>query len=93
MIQYICIFDADHDPVNAAANFLKALQLTKQVGDARVQIRIHNNLGQLFRRTGQFAKAIDQYEKALSLARISRDASAGSIRNNLAWVRCFKWKS
>jgi len=80
--------DSDRNPTIAEESFLKALELCKLKRDSRIQTIVHNNLGQLFRKTGQFAKAIDQYDQALALARFSRNTDIGSIRNNLAWMYC-----
>lgn len=80
--------DTDRNPVVAVDSFQKALELSKLKDDFRYIKLVHNNLGQLYRKAGQFRKAIHHYVQALELARISGDAEVGTIRNNLAAIYC-----
>jgi Flp pilus assembly protein TadD len=80
--------EIDRNPGNAEKSFERALKLAADAEDFRVQVIVHNNMGQLFRKTGQFSKAAQQYEQALELARIYENEYVSSIRNNLAWMYC-----
>ncbi len=68
---------------NALAYNNKALALYKELGDKKGEAYELNDLAQVFRDKGEFDKALNYYEKSLSL---SSEKDKANVYNNIAMV-------
>ena len=57
------------DPDRAAEIYLRTLEIGQQTGDAAVQARTHNNLGNIADRRGDWQRARTSFRNAIALAR------------------------
>ena len=58
---------AQTDPTEALATFERALALRRQTGDQRGEVATELNLGEAYRRMGDLPRAIDAFNRALSI--------------------------
>jgi tetratricopeptide (TPR) repeat protein len=81
------LIDSESSPLDAEANFQKALELSQSINDLRVQAILHNNFGRLYRNTSRLEKSVEHFKQALELAKRSGNPEmVSTARNNLAWT-------
>ena len=81
------VIAASTDPEEARRQYESALQLAQREGKTRMIGELHNNLGQLYRRTSLLDQAVEHYQQAIE---VSKEASnlplVAAATNNLAYV-------
>jgi tetratricopeptide (TPR) repeat protein len=73
---------------SAAVSYLeKALEIAAPGKNAKIKIKILNNLGSVFAQTGRTGEALERFQSALAIAEQTRDAEGSSIiLNNIGIV-------
>ena len=61
------------------AELHKAQAIAKQIKDKRLEARVLNNFGNIYRETGDFARALNYFEEALTINEALGDEVAGSV--------------
>ena len=78
---------ASTDPHQAHQHYQIALELAQEKKDDRIIGILHNNVGQLYRLTGQLGQAVYHYQQAIEYSRrAGHQAMTASATNNLAYI-------
>ncbi len=74
-------------PAAAQVHYEAALALAQQKNDNRLIGILHNNLGQLYRMTGQLARAVHHYQQAIQFSKLAGSQPLiASATNNLGYI-------
>jgi len=55
-------------PKEALAKFITALKIYEEINELSMQANVHNGIGAVYAMMGDYAKAMENYQKALAIA-------------------------